>query len=108
MRWFCHSCNNVTPPVPFSSIVEEATRVKKHAKPTPSKAALESVWQVAPSSRQQALGSSLAEFADGFGDTSKPCFGCFGSLYGEYDPLLVTVGQPVEEALGVRIAVKRF
>src|SRR5438876_6198869 len=53
---------------------------KKHAKLAPCKAALEPVWQIALSSRQQALGPSLAEFADSFGDTSKPCFGCFGSL----------------------------
>ena len=61
---------------------------------------------IARSSRQQALGPSLAEFADSFGDTSKPCFGCFGSLYGEHNPLLGASGQSIEELRGRRITVE--
>src|SRR6266436_4219032 len=79
---------------------------KKHAKLAPCKAALEPVWQIARSSRQQALGPPLAEFADSFGDTSKPCFGCFGSLDGEHNPLLGASGQSIEELRGRRITVE--
>src|SRR5438128_1342596 len=67
---------------------------------------MEPVWQIAISSLKLALGSSLAEFADGFSDTSQPCLGCFGSLDGEHDPLLGAFGQLVEEALGIRITVE--
>lgn len=41
---------------------------------------MEPILQIALSSRQRALGSALTEFADGFVETSKPCFGRFGSL----------------------------
>jgi hypothetical protein len=54
------------------------------------------------------LSSALVEFADGFGDSSQPCLGGPRSFDREYNPLLVTVGQPVKEAFGVCIAVKRF
>src|SRR5258708_23945892 len=79
---------------------------KKYAKPAPCKAALEPVWQIALTSRQQVLGLSLAEFADSFGDTSKPCFGRFGSLDGEHNPLLGASGQSIEELRGRHITVE--
>jgi hypothetical protein len=54
------------------------------------------------------LDSALAEFAYGFGDSSKPCLAGPSSFDREYNTLLVAVGQPVKESFGVRIAVKRF
>src|SRR6266568_3717290 len=56
----------------------------------------------------EALDTPLSQRLYRFGDASKPCLGCPGSLDREHDPLLVTVGQLVEEASGVRIAVKRL
>jgi len=55
-----------------------------------------------------ALSSALAEFAYGFGDSSKPYLGGPGSFDREYNTLLVTVGQPVKEAFGICVAAKRF
>src|SRR6266571_9255218 len=47
-----------------------------------------------------ALGSTLAEFAYGFGDSSKPCLAGPGSFDRENKTLLVNEGQPVKESIG--------
>src|SRR5947209_7414499 len=54
-----------------------------------------------------ALASALPQLADRFGDASLTSLGCLGSFDREHEPLLVAIGQPIEEPLGVRITVER-
>jgi hypothetical protein len=57
---------------------------------------------------QVSAGSALSKHADRFGEASLPGLGLPGSLDPRRVPKLLAVGEPVEEAPGVRITVERF